>query len=215
TFNEMIWYVNGSAPAGGNGTSVSPFNSFASLNGPGGVGDVDAPGAYICVHNSTVSGGIGLEQNQKLIGEGVGLTISAYTLVPAGTAPNIVAVGDAVEVAVTGTEVAGLNLSSSTGKGIDVTSAGLIASGASIHTIVISAGALEGIDVNAASSAGTTVSVNNSIIHSTGTGFDVVASGPAVVAFTNGNVTSTGGSGVHIDGTASGGNLFIPRPGHL
>ena len=33
TFTHMIWYVNGSAAAGGDGTSPSPFNNFSSLNG--------------------------------------------------------------------------------------------------------------------------------------------------------------------------------------
>src|SRR5205085_12571990 len=51
---QMIWYVNGLAGAG-NGTSVAPFNTFGSLNGPGGVGDVDSPGDWIFVHHSTVN----------------------------------------------------------------------------------------------------------------------------------------------------------------
>src|SRR5205085_2147343 len=39
TFSPMIWYVNGSAAPGGDGTSTAPFNSFTPLNGAGGLGD--------------------------------------------------------------------------------------------------------------------------------------------------------------------------------
>ncbi|MEK6374817.1 MAG: Ig-like domain-containing protein [Acidobacteriota bacterium] len=206
TFTEMIWYVNGSAPSGGNGTSVAPFNSFASLNGSG---DVDGPGAYIFVHNSTVAGSIALEPNQHLIGEGVGLTVSAYTLVPAGTKAKIVAAGDAVSVnGVNGVEIAGLDLSSSSGRGIGVASSGLIGASASIHHNVVSAAALQGIGVTAASIAGTSVIVDTTSITSTGNGFDVAGNGPAIVAYSNGAITSTAGTGVRMDGSASG-NLFV------
>ena len=43
TFNflDMIWYVDGDAGGGGNGTSIAPFNNFSSLSGAGGVGDSD------------------------------------------------------------------------------------------------------------------------------------------------------------------------------
>jgi hypothetical protein len=208
TVNEMIWYVNGSAPSGGNGTSIAPFDSFASLNGPLGVGDVDAPGAYIFVHTSNVTGSIGMEANQHLIGEGVGLTVNSYNLVPAGTRPNVVSSADTVTVSgVSGVEIAGLQLTSTAGNGIDVTSAlAAPATGASIHDNVIAGAAQEGIDVNAGTAAGTTVNVLNTNIVSVGNGFDVVSLGPAIVSFNTGTITSTTGRGIRMVGS---GNLTV------
>ena len=51
----MIWYVDGDVAPGGTGTSRAPFNSFATLNGAGGAGDVDDDGDYIFVHASPPS----------------------------------------------------------------------------------------------------------------------------------------------------------------
>jgi Big-like domain-containing protein/cadherin-like protein len=218
TIVDMIWYVNGGAAGGGNGTSIAPFNSFTSLNGPGGAGDVDSAGSTIFVHSSNVSGSIGLEANQKLWGEGVGLSTtsnlngngSPQVLVAPGVKPNILASADAVTVTgVSGVDIAGLAISSSAGNAIDVTSiAAQPAAAASIHDNIVTGAALEGIDVNAGSASGTTVAVNNTSITSAGNGFDVAGAGAAVVSYTNGTITSTGGNGIRIDGTASG-NLTI------
>jgi hypothetical protein len=217
--HDRIWYVNGSAAAGGNGTSIAPFNSFATLNGPGGAGDADGPNDTIFVHDSTVIGGIGLEANQKLWGQGIGLSTafnlngngSPQVLVAPGTKARIFAgASDAVSVTgVTGVDIAGLDLKSVTGNGVDVTSLAIgPGASASIHDNVVSDAAQEGIDVNAGSASGTTVMVSNTSIVSNGNGFDVSGVGPATVSYTNGTINSTGGLGIRMDGTASG-NLTI------
>ena len=214
---DMIWYVNGSAAPGGNGTSIAPFTSFSSLNGPGGSGDVDGAGSTIFVHDSNVIGGIGLEANQKLWGEGVGLSTannlngngSPQVLVAPGVRARIFGgAGDAVSVAgVTGVDVAGLDLNSTGSNGIDVTSNPFgPATGVSIHDNVVTGAALEGIDVNAGSVSGTTVAVNNTSIVSAGNGFDVSSVGSTVVSYTNGTILSTGGSGIRMSGS---GNLTV------
>jgi len=204
TVNEMIWYVNGSVAPGGNGTSIAPFNDFTSLNG---VGDVDGPNAYIFVHNSIVNGSIALEMNQRILGEGVGLTVNSYTLVPAGTRPIVNSVGDTVTVTgVTGVEIAGLTLNSAGGNGIDVTSLVVAPASASIHDNVVSGAAAEGIDVNASSATPTIVTIAATSITAIGNGLDVTASAPAVISYTNGTVLSVGGSGIVMTG---GGNLTV------
>ncbi|MDP9193279.1 MAG: Ig-like domain-containing protein [Acidobacteriota bacterium] len=209
TLSEMIWYVNSSGPLG-NGTSRTPFTDFSSLNGPGGVGDVDAPNAYIFVHNSAVTGSIGLELNQRFLGEGVGLTVNTYPLVPAGPNPTVTSATDTVTVGggVTGVEIAGLTLSSTGGNAIDVTNTSSTGpSSASIHDNVISGASAEGIDVNAGSTAGTTtVTINATSITSSGNGLDVSGLGQAVISYTNGTVLSTGGSGINMVGS---GNLTV------
>lgn len=208
TIHEMIWYVNGAAPGGGNGTSASPFNSFAPLNGA----DPDDTNDYIFVHNSSVSGSIALEQGQRLWGEGIGLTLphnlngngGPTTLVAAGIRPKVSSAADTVTVSGVSAEIAGLELSSGTGNAIDVTAAFLSAASTTlIYSNAITAAGAEGIDVNAGSSSGTTVHVSNTNITSTGNGFDVSGTlGNVVVSYTGGSVTSVSGTGIRIDGVA-------------
>ncbi|HEX7832760.1 MAG TPA: Ig-like domain-containing protein, partial [Thermoanaerobaculia bacterium] len=207
TFHEMIWYVNGAAAAG-NGTSASPFNSFAPINA---VGDPDDNNDYIFVHTSTFNSNITLEQGQRLWGQGVGLVLphnlngngAPTTVVAAGALPTVSSTGDVVSVPGVSAEVAGLALSSGTGNAIDVTSPFLAAaSTVSIYSNVIVGAGAEGIDVNAGSTSGTTVLANNNTITSTGNGFDASATlGALAISFTNATVTS-GGMGVRIDATA-------------
>src|SRR5690606_30352502 len=97
TFNrfERVWYVDGNAAAGGDGTSAAPFDGLAALDGAGGAGDVDAAGDWIFIHAGNVAGSLPLEGGQRLLGEGVGLSLpldlngvpGPVELVPPGTAP--------------------------------------------------------------------------------------------------------------------------------
>jgi len=208
TIHDMIWYVNGSALAGGNGTSSSPFNSFASLDGSG---DVDGAGDILFVHDSTVSGSVALETSQKLWGEGIGLVIarnlngngSPVTLVAAGVRPTVTSVIDTVTIAgVTNVEVAGLRLVSGSGNGIDVSSPAMgAAASASIYGNVIGGAALEGIRVTSFTSGTTSVSINATDIVSTGNGLDVSGGmGSIVLSYTNGSITSAA-RGINADGS--------------
>jgi hypothetical protein len=211
TIHDMIWYVNGSAPAGGNGTSSSPFNGFASLTG---LGDVDGVGDYIFVHSSNVTGSIALEASQKLWGQGIGLVIPRNlngngfpaTLAGAFSRPNVSSTLDTVTVTgVTGVEIAGLNLSSSTGSAIDVTSPLLgVGASATIYSNEVLSAATEGIDINAYSAAGTTVSIDNTSVTSNGNGVDLLtADGTVVFSYSNGTINSVSGNGLVADGSAA------------
>ncbi len=86
--SEMVWYVDNTALAG-DGRSSSPFNSLAPLNDT--IGDVDEPGDFIFIFEGSGSydGGIQLENDQKLIGQGVDLTINGKTLQTATNQPYI------------------------------------------------------------------------------------------------------------------------------
>jgi hypothetical protein len=212
TTTHVIWYVNGSAAAGGNGTSASPFKDFSTLDGAGGAGDVDGPNDIIFVHDSTVNGaGLELEDGQHFLGEGVGLTVDAITLVPAGNKPRVFSsVTSAAFIHVANTaEVAGLELHG--GDGILVSNGGASSSGtinASIHHNAIIATQI-GIDVLTPAGSATTVNVDNTSINAAGIGYSVVASTPASVSYTNGSVLSTGAAGIVFDGSRSGGNLTV------
>jgi hypothetical protein len=215
TIHEMIWYVNGLAVPGGNGTSISPLDSFSGINGPGGAGDADGPNDYIFVHSSLVNSSIPLELGQKLWGEGYGLSInqnlngngSPTVLVPAGVKPIVSFGTDVVTANRTGIDIAGLSLSSSSGNAIDVTTTALgPAAGVTIHDNVITGAGQEGILVNGNTASGTTVSVDNTPITSTGNAFDASGTGLTSVSYTNGTVNS-GGSGVRVNG--AGGTMTI------
>ena len=61
TLQERIWYVDGDVAGPGTGTSSDPFRAL-----PATAGDADD---YVFVHDSTVTGGITLQNGQKLYGE--------------------------------------------------------------------------------------------------------------------------------------------------
>jgi hypothetical protein len=207
TLHKMIWYVNGTAAPGGNGTSVSPFDSFASVNGGG---DVDDPGDYIFVHASAIAGGIALEANQSLWGEGVGLSFNQSLngnpapalLVSPGAKPHVAGgAGTAVSITgVSGVDVAGLQLSSTGNDAIDVTSVPLgSAAGATIRENAISGAALEGIDINGGSSSGTTVAISDTTVSSTGIGIAVSGlMGTVTVSVDDSSVTSATSHGMSV-----------------
>ncbi len=110
---DMVWYLDNRAGLGsGTGASEDPFGSIVDFDlvvGP-------AAGHTIFFHTGDgtalhYDSGITLLDNQKLLGEGVGLTIAGLgTIVPAGVAPkitNVNVLGDAVTLG-SGNTVSGL-----------------------------------------------------------------------------------------------------------
>ena len=72
TINEMVWFVDNAAAAGGDGRLTSPFNNLSSVNGGGGPDDpFDV--IYILQGAGAYGGGIALEDNQRLVGQGTSL----------------------------------------------------------------------------------------------------------------------------------------------
>ena len=134
---QKVWYVDNSytgANGASDGRSTRPFTSITAtnLNGPAGVGDVDGVGDIVFVHRGTGSaytGGIALEGNQTLHGEGELLQVGGFNLVAAGTAPLLTNVG--------GTVVALSNAASNvnTLKGITIGDSNIDISGSSFGTL--------------------------------------------------------------------------------
>ena len=228
---ERIWYLNAGAPGGGNGTASSPLNSPSTLNGAGGAGDVDSTGDYIFVHNSgsPLAGGLELEANQRLLGEGVALSIpvnlngngSPTNLVAAGTRPqwnnsggNTVSVSCAMP-----NEIRGLSLNSTSGNAIDLTCAAAL-SGSAALTIDrndFRGASAEGVDLNLNASSTGALSLsftNNAWIAGgthTGNAFDLVnANAVTLVAdvSNNSNIVSNA-AGIVINDTLVGGVTTI------
>jgi hypothetical protein len=221
--------VDADAPAGGNGTSRLPFNTFtaATLSGPAGNGDLDDADDYIFLHGAVaaITTGIGLEANQHLIGEAAGLVINRVlngnpapvTLVPANAAQrpliSVPTAGSAVAInAAVANEVTGLALGS-TINAIDLTTA-MPLSGAATLTIannVINGAGAEGIDINL--SLGTTGTLALTIASNTwnlagthiGNAVDITRSGGTLnLNFSNNTFIKSNAAAVLINGGAVG-----------
>ena len=78
----LVWYVNNSAGAGGDGRSTTPFNSLAGVNGAGGSGDSDTTNSVIYVYKGSgaYGGGLPLENGQVLTSESNALVVDSNTL---------------------------------------------------------------------------------------------------------------------------------------
>jgi uncharacterized repeat protein (TIGR01451 family) len=150
TVSEMVWYVDNAAPIGGDGSAQNPFNSLSPVNSPGGVGDFDADGDTIFVYESGVnySSGLQLENNQRLIGEGVDLVVAGSTLVTAGSRPTL---GDTIDLA-SNNVISGLNVNATNARGISGTSVGNL----TINTLNVSSTNAGGVVIN----GGGTLNVN-------------------------------------------------------
>ena len=195
--NQVIWYVENDAAAGGDGTSAAPFDTLADAEsanvgaGASGVGDT----IFVLAGDGTTANqtaGLELDDNQKLIGH------AAATLVANGVTIQTPSPGGRPRIGHTGG-----------GDGVELTDR----SGVEIRNLEIS-GDVHGIDVAASSGTPTLVIDNNVLTGSAGGhGVSIVATGTASpeVDFSNNTVESTNAAfrGVHIDGSGTTGTLNV------
>ena len=114
-----VWYVNGSAPAGGNGSSVAPFDSLTAV----GAGGVTAAGDVIFIYGSgsDYTGGLTLTTDQTLDGQSQGLTVDSEQLLAAsGLNPVITNTGGAGLTLADGDVVDGVSVADTSGDGVSV-----------------------------------------------------------------------------------------------
>ncbi len=80
TVGTVIWYVNDSGAAAGNGEAASPFNTLAAANAAAGAKQhrLPLPG------EERLRRGVSMQQGEDLWGQPHGLTVGGYPLVPAG-----------------------------------------------------------------------------------------------------------------------------------
>ncbi len=128
-----IWFVDNTAPAGGDGSMPAPFDNLAAAE------VASAPGDTIFVYlgddtDQNLDQGIVLKEDQELIGQGVDLVRSQQILVPSLSPPRISNVSHAVILA-QGSVVAGLKISSVSGSGLANQTTSL--NGAVIHDVSI------------------------------------------------------------------------------
>ncbi|HEX7167952.1 MAG TPA: Ig-like domain-containing protein, partial [Acidimicrobiales bacterium] len=116
---DVVWYVNSSAAAGGNGTSTLPYQGVGPLSAGG---ELDEPNDYVFIYTGTgaaYGGGLPLEANQRLYGQPFGLVVQTKTLVsPGGTNPNIGNAGGAGITLADGVVIERVNVNGTAGDGI-------------------------------------------------------------------------------------------------
>ncbi|MCB0168567.1 MAG: cadherin-like domain-containing protein, partial [Anaerolineae bacterium] len=223
TVGPVVWFINNTAGGPGDGRFTSPFNSIANFNTIA----ADDPGDYIFVYQGSgaYSGAMTLLNNQQLIGEGDGLTISPNLSIAAGTRPTIANVNLA-----SGNTVSGLNISTNTGTGISGTSVGTLTisnvsvsnsggPGVSLSNGVLSVAfdsvssnggtngiSLSGVTGSFASNGGT---IQNSTSH--GVLLNNTSGAMTAFSFTNSTVSASGGDGLRVSlaGNASLGKAEV------
>ena len=142
TFNvqNTVWFIDNTAPAGGDGSEAHPFNSIAAFNAVNdGVGNHPAAGDFIYLRAGTYteSDGINLLNNQTLIGQGENLVVGNIT-VETGSA------GQTPVIIVTGAGNQGIQLAQgNTISGLDVgmnnaTAVGIADGGGTVGTLTVS-----------------------------------------------------------------------------
>ena len=195
TVSNLIWFIdNTGGGSGGNGTLATPFKTLGDFNtGSTAAGDV----IYIEETGTNYSGGIALQNNERLFGEGhtgaANLSgVLPFTMAPnSNTLPNINGLrpvilnpaGDGIQLA-SGNNVRGLNLGNCSDFAID--------DNGTVGTLTIS-------EVN---------------INTTGGGFRAANGG--ALAVTLGPLTTTGGTnGIHLastSGSFTAGAVSITNP---
>lgn len=155
----MYWFVNNSG-ANGSGRFGSPFNTLAGAQTAAQAGDV----IFVYHGNGSSSGqnsGISLQNNQSLLGEGVGLSVDDVNIA-AGTNPVIgnsggVGVTLAQSNTVQGLQIAGSTFGVSGTNPVSVT----------LKKLVVSSGSNDGVNIGS-STGSNTITLQNSTLSNSG-----------------------------------------------
>ena len=137
----VVWYVNNSQSAAGNGESSSPFNTLAAANSAAGSNSI----IFLYQGSGTYTGGVTMPSGEDLWGQPHGLTVGGYDLVAAGgsnpvitnSGGNGISLGngsDVEDVNVSGASADGINGSGVTGT---VTIANCTVTGSTVNNAII------------------------------------------------------------------------------
>jgi len=211
---QRIWYVKNDAVAGGLGRSTDPFDTLAEAQTASAANDT----IYVFTGDGTTGGqnaGITLKAGQRLLGEGVALTVpvgingggNPTTLRAAGTAPLIDnTTGNGVSVTdISNVEIRGLNIAG-TPNAVNVTTTAANSGGFELANNTIRSATANGIDVNGGGSGTLTVSIHDNTVTASGNGIDIQrTAGSVVVTAFDDNVISgnTVGIGINVVGTGA------------
>ncbi len=104
--DSLVWFVDSGAAAGGTGTQSAPFNTLGDVEAASGPGDV----IFVAAGAGDTGDGIVLQDDQQLIGEGVGLMACGALVIPPGARPTLVNSSSTVVRLANGNRIAGLNM---------------------------------------------------------------------------------------------------------
>jgi len=112
---RVVWYVNDSDAAAGNGEADAPFNTLAAATAAAGRSST----IFLYQGNASYAGGVTMHPGEDLWGQPHGLTVGGHSLVPAGGSPPVITNGggDGIDLA-EGADVEGVNVSGPSGSGI-------------------------------------------------------------------------------------------------
>ncbi|HYP08654.1 MAG TPA: Ig-like domain-containing protein, partial [Bryobacteraceae bacterium] len=199
----VIWFVNGAAAAGGNGTLSAPFQTLAQANA------VDAANHRIFLHSGTYANGIPLNSGEWLIGQGVtgfasfdslmGITPPAGTVArPAVATGSVTVQGNVVLAPTTVLKALAINVTGST-EGLS----GSSATGVDVVQTSVSSATGRAVNFNTVTGAISLISVSSngapsgiSLASHTGS-FAVLGTGSAN---TGGLIQNSTGDGVVMNG---------------
>ena len=105
TVGTVVWYVNDSLTAAGNGEAASPFGTLAAANTAAGANSI------LFLYQGAYAGNVTMQPGEDLFGQPHGLTVDGYSLVPpGGSTPGIVnSSGSGIDLA-EGADVEGVSV---------------------------------------------------------------------------------------------------------
>jgi VCBS repeat-containing protein len=184
----VVWYVDDSQTAAGDGESSSPFNTLAAANSAAGANSI----VFLYQGNATYTGGASMQSGEQLLGQPYGLTVGGYALVSAGGSdPTITnAGGDGIDLA-SGADVEAVTVSSPSGNGIAATNVNAATVGTT-DAVAISGAGGDGIHISGGSG---TLNLGGASV-SGSTGHSVSISGRSGGTTTIGGSISDTGTGI-------------------
>ncbi len=201
--SELVWYVDNSVLATGDGRSSLPFKSLTEAETASVAGDV----IFVFEGNGTSSdmnAGIVLKDNQRLLGETAGLTLAGQQVIAVPATPRSPTLtntaGDGITLA-SNSIVRGLTVEDTTGIGIT----GVDISVVEISEVQVLRTVGDGIDIKADPSASSTLAIANVVVEGNGNDFTTVPIGIDVRVSGNGGgrlvstITNT-----QVNGTVTG-----------
>ena len=234
TLSGMVWYVDGSATAPGDGTSLSPYTDASAFDGSTPRPDAAGDTLFLFDDGSTYAAPIALLNNERLIGQGVDLVMSDVTIVPHGAAPTVsfdvaggitLAQDNSVQgldligqdaTAVTGTQVGNLKLGIGSidvdqGAALDLTD-GTMATSSTAGPITASDSPADVVRLNQLGGTLTLAAGSEpAAISATNTAGSVVhVNDPAALTLNGAVLDLHGTAGNGLDVTANDGSLAVP-----
>jgi len=212
----MIWFIDNTVAANGDGRLSSPFNSIANFNA--GAADDAGDNLFIFSGSGNYTGGITLLNNQRLIGSGASQSLAAIAGLtpPVGslplpatgvTAPNIMTTAAATTAITLGQNntLRGISIGNTTGAKIAGTSFGTLTVGApSGAGDVTLSGNGQALNLSTGTLAARFASISST--DSAASGITLSSVGGSLVSPTT-TVTNSTGIGINVQSSTAGANF--------